>query len=139
MSTPIQSIGQIAINTHDVQRSVAFYRDALGLDYLFEAGPLAFLMCGDVRLMLSVAESPEFDHPSSTLYFRVDDIHAARAELSGRGVPFDDEPHLIAKMPDHELWMTFFRDPDRNLHGLMSEVRTPSESSSARVPGRAGP
>ncbi len=108
---PIQSIGQIAINTRDVQRAVAFYRDALGLDYLFEAGPLAFFMCGDVRLMLSVAESPEFDHPSSVLYFRVDDIHGARAELSGRGVPFDDEPHLIAKMPDHELWMTFFRDP----------------------------
>ena len=123
MSTPIQSIGQIAINTHDVQRAVAFYRDALGLDYLFEAGPLAFFMCGDVRLMLSVAESPEFDHPSSTLYFRVDDIQAARAELSARGVPFDDEPHLIAEMPDHELWMTFFRDPDRNVHGLMSEVR----------------
>ena len=123
MATPIQSIGQIAINTRDVQRAVAFYRDALGLDYLFEAGPLAFFMCGDVRLMLSVAESAEFDHPSSILYFRVDDIHGARAELSGRGVPFDDEPHLIAKMPDHELWMTFFRDPDRNVHGLMSEVR----------------
>ena len=125
MSTPIQNIGQIAINTRDVQRAVAFYRDALGLDYLFEAGPLAFFMCGDTRLMLSVAESPEFDHPSSILYFRVDDIHSARAELSGRGVPFDDEPHLIAEMPDHELWMTFFRDPDRNVHGLMSEVRSP--------------
>ncbi len=125
MSTPIQNIGQIAINTRDVQRAVAFYRDALGLDYLFEAGQLAFFMCGDVRLMLSVAESPELDHPSSTLYFRVDDIHAARAELSARGVPFEDEPHLIAEMPDHELWMTFFRDPDRNLLGLMSEVRTP--------------
>ena len=125
MSTPIQNIGQIAINTRDVQRAVAFYRDALGLDYLFEAGQLAFFMCGDVRLMLSVAESPELDHPSSTLYFRVDDIHAARAELSARGVPFEDAPHLIAEMPDHELWMTFFRDPDRNLLGLMSEVRTP--------------
>ena len=125
MSTPIQNIGQIAINTRDVQRAVAFYRDALGLDYLFEAGPLAFFMCGGVRLMLAVAESPELDHPSSILYFRVDDIHAARMELSGRGVPFDDEPHLIAEMPDHELWMTFFRDPDRNVHGLMSEVRSP--------------
>ena len=59
---------------------------------------------------------------SSIIYFRVDDIQAARAELSGRGVPFDDEPHLIAEMPDHELWMTFFRDPDRNLHALMAEV-----------------
>ena len=86
-------------------------------------GPFAFLQCGDVRLMLLKPESPEFNHPSSILYFRVDDIDAARAELIDRGVPFDDEPHLIAKMPDHELWMTFFRDPDRNLHGLMSEVR----------------
>jgi hypothetical protein len=68
-------------------------------------------------------ESPEFDHPSSIIHFRVDDIEAARAELVDRGVAFDDEPHLIALMPDHELWMTFFRDPDRNLHGLMSEVR----------------
>ena len=122
--TPLQRIGQIAISTHDLPRSVAFYRDALGLDFLFEAGPLAFLMCGDVRLMLAVPETDELDHAASTLYFRVDDIHAARAELAGRGVPFDDEPHLIARMPDHDLWMTFFRDPDRNLHGLMSEVRT---------------
>ena len=123
MSTPIANIGQISIRVHDVERAVAFYRDALGLEFLFDAGPLAFLMCGDVRLMLTKPERDEFDHPSSTLYFRVDDIDAAREELVGRGVPFDDEPHLIAKMPDHELWMTFFRDPDRNLHGLMSEVR----------------
>lgn len=123
MPTPLASIGQISIRVHDIERSTAFYRDALGLDFLFEAGPLAFLMCGDVRLMLTTPESDEFDHPSSTLYFRVDDIHAARAELVARGVPFDDEPHLIARMPDHELWMTFFRDPDRNLHGLMAELR----------------
>ncbi len=123
MPTPLASIGQISIRVHDIERSTAFYRDALGLDFVFEAGPLAFLMCGDVRLMLTTPESDEFDHPSSTLYFRVDDIHAARAELVARGVPFDDEPHLIARMPDHELWMTFFRDPDRNLHGLMAELR----------------
>jgi methylmalonyl-CoA/ethylmalonyl-CoA epimerase len=119
----LERIGQIAISTHDLPRAVAFYRDALGLEFLFEAGPLAFLTCGDVRIMLAVPENEEVDHPSSILYFRVEDIHAARAELSGRGVPFDDEPHLIARMPDHELWMTFFRDPDDNLHGLMSEVR----------------
>jgi methylmalonyl-CoA/ethylmalonyl-CoA epimerase len=123
MPTPIQSIGQIAINTHDVERAVAFYRDALGLEYLFQAGALAFFRCGDVRIMLSVAESSEFDHPSSIVYFRVDDIHAAREELASRGVAFEDEPHLIAEMPDHDLWMTFFRDPDRNYLGLMSEVR----------------
>ena len=123
MPTPITSIGQISIRVHDVERAVAFYRDALGLEFLFDASPLAFLMCGDVRLMLTKPESDEFDHPSSTLYFRVGDIQAARTELLERGVPFDDEPHLIARMPDHELWMTFFRDPDRNLHGLMAEVR----------------
>ncbi len=123
MPTLMRSIGQIAINTHDIPRAVAFYRDALGLEYLFEAGPLAFFRCGDVRIMLSVAESSEFDHPSSPIYFRVDDIHAARAELASRGVPFEDEPHLIAELQDHDLWMTFFRDPDRNYLALMSEVR----------------
>lgn len=122
MAAPIASIGQVAINTRDLPQAVAFYRDAVGLDVLFEASSLAFFMCGDVRLMLSVAESPEFDHPSSIVYFRVDDIHAARAELADRGVPFEDGPHLIAEMPDHDLWMTFFRDPDRNMHALMSEV-----------------
>lgn len=123
MSTKLAQIGQISIRVHDIERAVAFYRDALGLDFLFDAGSLAFLMCGEVRLMLTRPESEELDHPSSTLYFRVDDITAARAELVERGVSFDDEPHLIARMPDHELWMTFFRDPDRNLHALMSEVR----------------
>ena len=123
MPGPIRNIGQIAINTHDVERAIAFYRDALGLEFLFQAGPLAFFMCGDVRLMLSVAETSEFDHPSSILYFRVDDIHGAREELASRGVPFEDDPHLIAEMPDHDLWMTFFRDPDRNYLGLMSEDR----------------
>ena len=123
MATPVTSIGQISIRVRDIDRAVVFYRDALGLDFLFDAGPLAFLMCGDVRLMLAKPESAELDHPSSTLYVRVDDIDSARAELVERGVPFDDEPHLVARMPDHELWMTFFRDPDRNLHGLMSEVR----------------
>jgi predicted enzyme related to lactoylglutathione lyase len=122
--TPITSIGQIAIPVHDIEHAITFYRDVLGLEFLLEAGPLAFLMCGDVRLMLTKPESPEFDHPSSIVYFRVDDIYAARAALVERGAAFDDEPHLIARMPDHELWMTFFRDPNRNLHGLMAEHKT---------------
>jgi methylmalonyl-CoA/ethylmalonyl-CoA epimerase len=122
--TPLQSVGQISIRTKDLPAAIAFYRDQLELAFLFEAGPaLAFFMCGDVRLMLSVPESAEFDHPSSTIYFKVDDLDAAYEELRGRRVPFDDEPHLIANMPDHELWMAFFRDPDRNLHGLMAEIR----------------
>jgi methylmalonyl-CoA/ethylmalonyl-CoA epimerase len=122
-SKTIESIGQIAIRARDLPSAVAFYRDALGLDYLFEAGTLAFLMCGDVRLMLAVPENDDVDHESSTVYFRVDDLGSAYAELSSRGVEFLDEPHLIAKLPDHELWMAFFRDPDGNLMGLMCEVR----------------
>ncbi len=125
MTSPIQDVGQISIRTHDLARAVAFYRDQLDLEYLFEAGHMAFFMAGDVRLMLAVPENPEVDHPSSIVYFRVSDIDAAHAELSGGGVPFDDEPHLIAQLPDHDLWMAFFRDPDRNLLGIMSEVRPP--------------
>jgi catechol 2,3-dioxygenase-like lactoylglutathione lyase family enzyme len=123
MPTPIENIGQVAIRARDLPAAVAFYRDVLGLEFLFEAGTLAFLMCGDVRLMLAVPENDTVDHESSTVYFRVPDIQAAYAELSERGVSFVDEPHLIAKLPDHELWMVFFRDPDGNLMGLMCEVR----------------
>jgi catechol 2,3-dioxygenase-like lactoylglutathione lyase family enzyme len=122
-TTSIENIGQVAIRARDLEASIAFYRDALGLDFLFEAGTLAFLGCGDVRLMLAVPENDDVDHPSSTLYFRVPDLPAAFEELQARGVTFVDEPHLIAKLPDHELWMAFFRDPDGNLMGLMSEVR----------------
>jgi len=75
-----------------------------------------------VRLMLSRPDKPEFDHPSSILYFSVPDIQAAHASMKTSGVKFEDEPHLIAKMPDHDLWMTFFRDSEGNLMGLMSEV-----------------
>jgi methylmalonyl-CoA/ethylmalonyl-CoA epimerase len=119
----ISRIGQIAINAHDVDRASAFYQDALGLKLLLKAGPgLAFFDCGGVRLMLTRPEKPEFDHPSSVLYFVVPDIQAAHAAMKEKGVQFEDEPHLIAKMPDHDLWMTFFRDSEGNLLGLMSEV-----------------
>jgi len=119
----ITGLGQIAINAHDIQRATAFYRDKLGLRLLFTAGKLAFFDCGGVRLMLDVAEKPEFDHPSSILYFRVSDINAAHRQLLANDVRFEDEPHVIARMPDHHLWMTFFRDSEDNLLALMSEVR----------------
>lgn len=121
-STGIARIGQIAINVHDLERATAFYRDALSLRLLFTAGPLAFFDCGGVRLMLSHAEKPEFDHPSSILYFSVPDIAAAYRQMAGAGVKFEDEPHLIAPMPDHDLWMCFFRDSEDNMLALMSEV-----------------
>jgi methylmalonyl-CoA/ethylmalonyl-CoA epimerase len=120
----ISRIGQIAINAHDVERAAAFYQDALGLKLLFKAPPgLAFFDCGGVRLMLTRPEKPEFDHPSSILYFAVPDIQAAHARLKENGVQFQDEPHLLARMPDHDLWMTFFHDSEGNLMGLMSEVK----------------
>jgi methylmalonyl-CoA/ethylmalonyl-CoA epimerase len=117
------SLGQIAIRAHDVSRAVGFYRDALGLRLLFQAPPgLAFFDCGGIRLMLSPPE-PGFDHPGSVLYFRVADIRQTHAALVAAGVRFRDEPHLIAKMPDHDLWMAFFYDSEDNTLALMSEVR----------------
>src|SRR3984957_16116321 len=117
----IARIGQIPINAPDVERAATFYQDALGLKLLFKAGPgLAFFDCGGLRLMLTRPEKPEFDHPSSILYFFVPDLQAAPPGMKEKGVKFEDEPHLIAKMPDHDLWMTFFRDSEGNLLGLMS-------------------
>ena len=119
----IAGIGQIAINVQDLQRAVAFYRDKLGLSLLYEFPGLAFFDCGGVRLMLSLPETAEYDHPGSVLYFRVDDIEQAYAQLKERGVTFRDQPHLIARMPDHELWMTFFNDSEGNTLALMAEKR----------------
>ena len=120
----ITRLGQIAINAKDVERAAGFYQDVLGLKLLFKAPPgPAFFDCGGVRLMLDRAEKPEFDHPSSVLYFSVPDIQAAYGKLKEGGVHFEDEPHLIARMPTHDLWMTFFRDTEGNLLALMSEVR----------------
>jgi methylmalonyl-CoA/ethylmalonyl-CoA epimerase len=118
----ISRLGQIAINAHDVDRAADFYQDKLGLKLLFKAPPgLAFFDCGGVRLMLTRAEKPEFDHPSSVLYFAVADIRSAFEKMKESGARFEDEPHLVARMPAHDLWMTFFRDSEGNLMGLMSE------------------
>ena len=120
----LSAIGQIAMNATDIPRAVAFYRDTLGMRLLFEAPPkMAFFDCAGVRLMLSLPETPEYDHPGSVLYFRVDDIDQAYAQLKERGVTFQDKPHLIARMPDHELWMTFFKDSEGNTLALMAEKR----------------
>lgn len=124
--TSITAIGQIALTVQDVARSSAFYRDAVGLPFLFAAGPtLAFLDAGGVRLMLSAGDGEFKPGLSSVLYFKVADIIAAHAERRARGVPFVDEPHLIAPMPDHDLWMCFFKDPDGHTMALMCELRQP--------------
>ncbi len=125
-NTKLARIGQIAINAHDVDRATAFYRDVLGLTHLFRAGQLSFFDCGGVRLMLDKPEKPEFDHPSSILYFQVGDICAAHRRLKDGGAKFEDEPHVIAQMPKYDLWMTFFRDSEGNLLALMSEVPRPA-------------
>jgi catechol 2,3-dioxygenase-like lactoylglutathione lyase family enzyme len=117
----LTQIGQIAIIVKDVDRAVRYYRDTLGMRFLFQAGTLAFFDCGGVRLMLSTAEKPEFDHPASILYYRVPDIEAAHATLTSRGVTFTDAPHLIHKAPDHDLWMAFFKDSEGNTLALMTE------------------
>jgi methylmalonyl-CoA/ethylmalonyl-CoA epimerase len=128
MSSPatapaISHIGQIAIIVKDVDRAINFYLNNLGLPLLFRAGNLAFLQCAQTRLMLDAAAEPEFDHPSSILYFSVPDINAAHERMKALGVEFRDQPHMIARMPDHELWMTFFKDTEGNTLALMSEVR----------------
>jgi predicted enzyme related to lactoylglutathione lyase len=125
-NTALARIAQIAINAHDVDRATAFYRDVLGLPHLFRAGQLSFFDCGGVRLMLDKPEKPEFDHPSSILYFQVGDIRAAHHRLKHAGAKFEDEPHVIAQMPSYDLWMSFFRDSEGNLLALMSEVARPS-------------
>lgn len=119
----ISRLGQVSMNVHDLERAIAFYRDTLGLPLLFTAGNMGFFNCGGVRLMLSPPEKPEFDHPGSVLYFVVEDIKAAHNQLAAKNVNFEQEPHLIARLPDHDLWMGFFRDSEGNLLALMSEVR----------------
>lgn len=120
----IARIGQIQIRAGDVERAAHFYEHILGLKLLFKAPPgLAFFDCGGVRLMLDRPAKAEFDHASSILYFAVADINAAYARLKEQGVRFEDEPHVIAGMPDHDLWMTFFRDSEENVLALMSEVK----------------
>ena len=118
----ITSIGQISINVHDLPRATAFYRDVLGLPLLFSVPNLAFFDCAGVRLMLGSAETPEFDHPSSILYFRVPDLNAAYQKLVERGAQIFAPPRLIAPMPTYDLWMAAFRDTEGNIHQLMSEV-----------------
>jgi methylmalonyl-CoA/ethylmalonyl-CoA epimerase len=119
----LRQIGQIAVPVRDIERALLFYRETLGMRFLFRAPPgLAFFDLNGVRLMLDAPAHAQAGH-SSVIYYKVGDLHAACATLTKRGVQFEAEPHLIAKLPDHELWMAFLRDPDGNLMALMSEVR----------------
>ena len=116
----LSQVEQIAIIVHDVDRAVTFYRDVLGLPFLFQVPQMAFFQCGEVRLMLGIPSAPEFDHPSSIIYFRVADIEAAHQTLVSRGARFRSTPHLVHRAADHELWMAEFYDVDRNTLALTS-------------------
>lgn len=116
-------IGQIAVVCEDVQRASAFYRDVLGLRHLFDAGPnLSFYDCAGVRLMLTT-DRPDGDHPGSILYYFVEQIDEVYGELSAKGVKFPEKPHMIARLPDHELWLCAFEDTEGNTMGIMEERR----------------
>jgi methylmalonyl-CoA/ethylmalonyl-CoA epimerase len=121
----VSRIGQIAMTVGDLPRAVAFYRDVLGLRFLFEAPPaMAFFDCGGTRLMLSL---PEPGGPAagqtfgSILYYTVDDIQQAARALEARGARFEAAPHIVARLPHADVWMGFLRDPDGHLLAIMSE------------------
>lgn len=122
-----EKIGQIAITVEDLSKAKDFYENTLGMRFLFEAGHLVFFQCGDIRLMITEGKRTETAraHGDTVIYFKVEDLQAVYTELTGRGVAFLEEPHLIAKMPDHDLWMAFLKDPDGNVLGVMSEVPRP--------------
>jgi methylmalonyl-CoA/ethylmalonyl-CoA epimerase len=119
----LSTIRQIAVNAHDLERATSFYRDSLGIKHLFSVPPkLAFFDCAGIRLMVSLPDKPEFDHPSSILYFKVDNIQQATQTLTERGVHFEELPVLVANMGSYDLWIASFRDSENNLLALMSEV-----------------
>jgi methylmalonyl-CoA/ethylmalonyl-CoA epimerase len=119
----VARIGQIAINVHDLDRAVAFYRDRLRLKFLFAAPGLAFFDCGGTRLMLARAEKPEFDHPTSIVYYQVDDLDAAHRTLVAAGVPFIEPPRLVHRGNGIVLRLAFLEDTEGNPVGLMHETR----------------
>lgn len=121
----ISGIGQIAITVADLPPAIAFYRDVLGLRFLFEAPPgLAFFDCGGVRLMLTIPEGGS-DTRSSVVYYRVGDAEQAARALETRGATIESPPHVVARLATADLWMAFLRDPDGHLLGIMSEVARP--------------
>jgi catechol 2,3-dioxygenase-like lactoylglutathione lyase family enzyme len=117
----LSTIGQIFVRARDLDRAVRFYRDSLGMPFLFQAPPqMAFFQCGPTTVMVGVPEAPEFDHPASTIYYLVPDIAAAHATLRGRAVEFISEPHLVHRAADYDLWLADFRDSEGNVLALMA-------------------
>jgi methylmalonyl-CoA/ethylmalonyl-CoA epimerase len=118
----LNDIGQIALTVRDLPRAKNFYQNTLGMRFLFDAGTMAFFQCGAIRLLIGLSEEPG-SIGGTILYFRVADIEKVHAVLKAKGVEFVEPPHLVARMPDHELWIAFLKDSEGNSLGLMSEVR----------------
>lgn len=119
----LNQIGQIFVNVKDLDRAIAFYRDILGMTFLFQAPPnMAFFDCGGIRLMLGIADRPDLDYPASIIYYKVDDIERIYETFKTRGVEFIVKPHLVAPMPTYDLWLADFKDSEGNSLALMSEV-----------------
>ena len=122
----LSAIGQIFVRARDLDRAVRFYRDTLGMPFLFQAPPnMAFFQCGATTVMLGVPEAPEFDHAASLVYYLVPDIATAHTTLRGRGVEFISEPHLVHRAADYELWLADFRDSEGNVLALMARKPRP--------------
>jgi methylmalonyl-CoA/ethylmalonyl-CoA epimerase len=127
----IAGLGQVNIPVADLERATTFYRDTLGMTYLFSAPPgLAFFDCGGVRLLLDAAGDEVHSRRSSILYFLVDEIRESTASLERQGVNIVSPPERMAVMADHDLWMSFFRDTEGNTLALMAEVRPPAQARS---------
>ena len=119
----IHGVGQISISVTDVDRAVEFYRDILGINFLFQVpgdNPMAFFDCSGIRLYINQPENPEHAG-TSVIYFQVDSAQDSAKELTSRGVTIESEPHIIHQTENYTLWMAFFRDPDGNLMAVMSE------------------
>jgi len=124
MTAAISGIRQIAVTVSDTEKALAFYRDILGLEFLFAPNAnLAFVQAGDVRIMLSTPQGAGTIGANSILYFAVTDIESAFDEFLSKGAASERPPALAAKMPDHELWIGFLKDPDDNLVGVLEEKR----------------
>jgi len=117
----VSAIGQIAPHVIDADRAEAFCRDTPGLTRQYRFGQPVFFDCGGVRLMLDGGHATAPSGFTCCVYFRVENIAARVSEMKAMGASFDDEPHLVERMPDHESWMTFFKDPDGNQRALMEE------------------
>ena len=119
----IQKVGQIGVPVKDLARAIHFYKNKLGLALLFNTESMAFFVCNNLRLMLSLPEKEEYAYSSSVIYFQVEDIKKTYDDLISQGVSFIDEPHVVAKMGQTETWMTFFEDTEENTHALMCEMQ----------------